>query len=222
MKKSALILGATGLVGRKLVHVLASMEEYSELRLLLRRPGGFTSPKVKEYVIDMDQMDIHKEIFEVDDLFCCLGTTIKKAGSQEAFRKVDYSYPVQAAKLGLEKGAKQFLVISSMGASKDSRFFYSRVKGELEETLSEFPYETTSIFRPSLLLGEREEFRVGEKIAEWITRPFSAILSGKLVKYAPVQGHIVAKAMAKTALETNRGLQVIESDQIVRLGNMEV
>ncbi|WP_043933514.1 oxidoreductase [Bacillus sp. EB01] len=218
MKRSALILGATGLVGKQLVHVLSSMDEYSELRLMVRRTGGFTNPKIKEYIIDMNEMNQHPELFQVDDIFCCLGTTIKKAGSQEAFRKVDYTYPIEAARLGIEYGAKHYLVISSMGASKDSPFFYSRVKGELEETLAGLPFKSVSIFRPSLLVGEREEFRFGEKLAEWVYRPFAGILPGKLKKYAPVEGRVVAASMAITAIKLKSGVRIIESDEIAGLG----
>ena len=153
---------------------------------------------------------------QVDDVYCCLGTTIKKAGSQEAFKKVDHTLVVTVAGLMKKHGAEQFPVISAMGANKDSKVFYNRVKGEMEAALQELGYPCLRIIRPSLLLGPREEFRLGEKLAVILTPLLKPILLGSLKKYRPVEAEKVAQFMVKVAREKSVvGVHVYESDVIV-------
>lgn len=123
MERKALVLGATGLVGGHLVGKLAEGDEYSEIRIITRRETGLVHPKIKETVLDLENMDSHQEEFSADDIFCCLGTTMKKAGSKEVFKSVDYSLPLLAGKLGLREGAKRFFVISSKGGKQEIGFF---------------------------------------------------------------------------------------------------
>jgi hypothetical protein len=134
---------------------------------LARRPvpDDLTSPKLRVAIVDFDRLAVCGELFAVNQIFCALGTTIKRAGSQDAFRRVDFEYPLAAAKLGVEHGARHFLLVSALGASAQSRIFYNRVKGQLEDALRTLPYRSVTIVRPSLLLGERREFRLGEVIA---------------------------------------------------------
>ena len=162
--RTALLLGATGLVGGHVLDLLLASPRYSRVRVLGRRRLARTDAKLDSQEIDFDRLARHAELFRVDDVFCCLGTTIAKAGSQEAFRRVDLSYVVEAASLASEAGAEQFLVVSAVGADPDSRVFYNRVKGEMEAGVKRLPFRAVWILRPSLLLGEREEFRLGEKV----------------------------------------------------------
>ncbi|KAA0547499.1 oxidoreductase [Bacillus sp. BGMRC 2118] len=214
MEKKALVIGATGLVGKSLVHKLLNEESYSKVTILVRKDSSIQHPKLHSVKVDFDQLEDWKEEFAVDDVFCCIGTTIKKAGSQEAFRKVDYDYPIQAALLAKSEGADQYLVISSMGASDKSPFFYSRVKGELEEKLKDLSFAALHIFRPSLLLGNREEFRLGEKAAEKISRVLPFLFFGRMSKYKPISAETVVGAMVKTARLNKKGIHIYESSVI--------
>lgn len=221
MDRTALVLGGTGLVGSGLVRILEGMEEYSAIVVMGRRPLGQGGKKVREVIADMGSLKGYSGEFKVDDIFCCLGTTIKKAGSKDSFRKVDFDMPVEAARLGSMNGVKNFLVISSMGADKNSVFFYSRVKSEMEEAVKKFPFNAIHIFRPSLLLGERNEFRLGEKLAEWFAKPFSAILPENMKTSFPMPSSTVARAMAKAALLDSNGVSIHESGDIRVLGKKD-
>ena len=178
---------------------------------LTRRPlAEPASPKLDTHVVDFDHLDADAEPLAVDQILCALGTTIKDAGSQEAFRRVDFDYPVAAAKLGLERGATHFLLVSALGANADSRIFYSRVKGEVENALRTLGYRSITIVRPSLLLGNRDQPRVGEEIG----RRVGFLAPGK---YRPVQARDVAFALVDAARADQPGLRIIESDEIRRI-----
>ncbi|MGG3915208.1 NAD-dependent epimerase/dehydratase family protein [Bacillus sp. es.034] len=217
MSKVALIAGATGLVGSYLVDILLKSPEYTKVISFVRRDSGVKHEKLDERIISFDGMKLlpHEEI---DDVFCCLGTTIKKAKTKHAFKKVDYEYPVQLGKLGKAHGAKQYLVISSIGASPESPFFYSKVKGNLEKELKELLYPSLHIFRPSLLLGERQEFRFGEKAGEIFSRAVRPVMVGRLKRYRSIQGKQVAYGMYRAAVGTfNQEVIIHESEQIQEL-----
>jgi uncharacterized protein YbjT (DUF2867 family) len=215
--KTALIAGATGLVGSALVAELLADANYGRVVALVRRPLTITHPKLVQVTVDFDRLDQYQDALQGDDLFCCLGTTIKKAGSQAAFRRVDYDYPLQLGRLARQQGVRQFLVVSALGASPRSRVFYNRVKGELEEALADLGLPALHIFRPSLLLGERSEQRPGERIAIALSRPLTPLLVGPLRKYRPIAAAAVARAMRRVALRAERGVHAYESDQIARL-----
>jgi uncharacterized protein YbjT (DUF2867 family) len=149
------------------------------------------------------------DLFAVDQIFCALGTTIKQAGSQEAFRRVDFEYALAAAKLGVEHGAQDFLLVSALGASAKSRIFYNRVKGELEDALRTLPYRSVTIVRPSLLLGDRAQFRLGEQVG----RRIGWLVPGR---YKPVSARRVAAALANAARDVTPGMRIIESNEIAR------
>ncbi|HZW83835.1 MAG TPA: NAD-dependent epimerase/dehydratase family protein, partial [Candidatus Deferrimicrobium sp.] len=135
--KSALLVGASGLVGGELLRCILNGQEYSKVLILVRKPLGIKNPKLEERVIEFEDLERYKDCFKVEDVFCCLGTTIKSAGSQEAFRKVDVDYPLEMARLAKEMQVKKFLIISSMGANHKTSIFYSRMKGLLELKLKE-------------------------------------------------------------------------------------
>lgn len=211
--KSALVAGATGLTGNDLLNKLLEDDYYQTVYLLLRKPSGLQHERVKELVVDFDEFN-EEEIPTVDDVYCCLGTTMKKAGSKSAFRKVDYHYPLKIAQITLQKGAQQYLLVSSLGANKKSRFFYNCVKGEVEEAIAAAGFKTLHIFRPSILLGPRQEKRSGERIGQIIMRLISPLLIGSLKKYRPIESKTVAQSMLKIAKKELSGSFIFESDKI--------
>ncbi|MEH6996293.1 oxidoreductase [Neobacillus drentensis] len=213
-KKSALVLGATGLIGKELVKVLDESDQYEKIKLLVRRPIELESKVCEEHIIDFNDLHKYQDLFQVSDVFCCLGTTIKQAKTKEAFRKVDYEYPVNAANLAKENGVEKFLIVSSMGADPKSLFFYSRVKGDLEATLTSLNLPSLHIFRPSLLLGERSEFRLGEKIAEKASGVINKLMVGPLRPYRGIQARKVAAAMAFVAQSKKKGNNIYLSHEM--------
>ncbi|MFS0777283.1 NAD(P)H-binding protein [Neobacillus sp. 3P2-tot-E-2] len=213
-KKTALVLGATGLIGKELVKILSENGHYQKVHLLVRRPIQVESEICEVHIIDFDKLNQYNELFKVTDVFCCLGTTIKVAKTKEAFRKVDYQYPIEAAKIAKKYGAKKYFIVSSMGADTKSLFFYSRVKGEVEETLINLNIPSLHIFRPSLLLGKREEFRLGEKFAEKASVVLNKIMIGPLRPYRGIQARKVAAAMAVVAQSDIKGKHIYLSHEI--------
>jgi uncharacterized protein YbjT (DUF2867 family) len=211
-ERAALLLGATGLVGGHCLERLLAEPAYTRVVAPVRRPLARQHPKLEAPIVDFDRLVGHAEIFAVDDVFCCLGTTIRAAGSQDAFRKVDLVYVHDAARLAAEQGARQFLLVSAIGADPTSRVFYSRVKGEAEMAVQGLPFRRVVIARPSLLLGDRAEFRLGERVAEWVTVPLAPLLRGPLAKYRPIEARAVAAALVRLALEAGSGVRVVESD----------
>jgi uncharacterized protein YbjT (DUF2867 family) len=215
--RSALLLGATGLVGRNCLDLLLSDPAYGRVLVIARKAAVREDPKLRWFTTDLSELRQCGRLLGVDDVFCCLGSTIRAAGSREAFRNVDFGYVVDAAQAAAENGARQLLLISALGANPKSRVFYSRVKGEAEEAIRELPFRGTQIFRPSLLLGEREQFRLGERIAALALPPLSFLLVGPARKYRPVKASAVAAAMLRVAVAEPSGVNVFESDRIAVL-----
>ncbi|MBJ6119390.1 oxidoreductase [Pontibacter sp. BT310] len=215
--RNALIVGASGLVGGHCLRLLLASERYSQVISVGRRDLPLIHPKLDQKVIDFDNLKKYGAELAADDVYCCLGTTIKKAGSKENFYKVDYTYVVELAKLASAKNAAQFLVVSSMGADAGSMIFYNKVKGEMERDVQDLNFRTVHIFRPSLLLGEREEERTGEELASKIMKPLSGLMVGPLSKYKPILGEDVAKAMLYAASQNQGGTQIYPSDKIAKM-----
>jgi uncharacterized protein YbjT (DUF2867 family) len=209
--RSVLIAGATGLVGRDCLRQLEVDAGVSRIVAITRRPLTGVSSKVEVHVVNFENLEAHRALFSVDQVFCALGTTIKTAGSEAAFRHVDYDFPVAIARLGREQGATHFLLVSAIGASARSRFFYNRVKGDVEDVIRTLGYRSVTIVRPSLLLGERAEFRLGERIA---------MLVADIVpkKYRPVEARDVAAELVDAARADTPGFHVIENSEIRRTG----
>lgn len=214
--RTALIVGATGLIGGYCLQALLSDPCYREITALVRKPILTDYKKLKIITTEFrDGLATELSSLQVDDVYCCLGTTIKKAGSQKAFKEVDFSLVITLAELMKDQGAEQFLVISSMGADPKSRIFYNRVKGEMEEALRQLAYPCLRIIRPSLLLGQRKEFRPGEKLAILLTPLLRPLLVGSLKKYRPVEAEKVAGFMVKIArVEPISGIYEYDSDMI--------
>ncbi|WP_100374274.1 oxidoreductase [Bacillus sp. FJAT-45037] len=218
MERKALVIGATGLVGKQLVKQLLEAKEYSEVHVFVRRPIDQQHEKQTVHIVNFDQIS-KSEFPHVDDIFICIGTTIKQAKSKKAFRKVDFDYPVSIATYAKEKGASRLLVISAIGANAESNVFYSRIKGEMEEAIKKIGYPHVDIFRPSLLLGDRPEFRLGEKMGEYGMILFRPFLLGPLSKYRAIKDKTVARAMYQRAIsEDRKSVTVIESVHIQKLG----
>jgi uncharacterized protein YbjT (DUF2867 family) len=212
--KKALIAGATGLVGNELLHILLEAKEYESVTAIVRRPLSISHPKLKEVLIDYDQLDKYEKDLKADDVFCCLGTTIKKAKTKEAMKKIDADYPLALARVTQKGGAEHFLLISSMNANPHSNIWYSQMKGRLEEGLSTIPFETISILRPSLLLGKRNEFRLGERIAATLFQVVSFLFVGPLLKVKAIEGRQVAQSMFDIAQNKRTGVIIYPSDQL--------
>lgn len=206
--KTALVLGATGLIGDLLTHLLTESARYDTVKVLVRNSLTWKHPRMQEVLFDFERPN--GLLTQADDVFCCLGTTMKKAGSKEAFRKVDYQYPMDIARRALENGAKQFAIVTSMGADPESSFFYNRVKGEVERDLTAMRFPALLIFRPSLLLGNRRnDNRLGERLAEGAMRLLSPLIPAK---YKGIEAAKVATAMLTTAQQDLTGSHVYESD----------
>jgi uncharacterized protein YbjT (DUF2867 family) len=169
-------------------------------------------------VVDFDRLADVGDFPRVHDVFCCLGTTIKRAGSEDAFRKVDLTYVVELARMAVRHRASQFLLVTALGADPRSRVFYNRVKGEVEDAVRRLQFDGIQIFRPSLLLGARTQSRPAERIAVMLSPLVGWMLRGPLARYRPIKAATVARAMVRIAREAPRGSHVYESDVIRRLG----
>lgn len=211
--RDVLLVGATGLVGRACLRLLLKDAAFDRVVVPTRRPlppellHGVPDDTLDERVIDFRRLRDHTDLTDVDEVICALGTTIKKAGSKEAFREVDYRYPLVIAESALEQGARGFRIVSAMGADSKSIFFYNRVKGDLEAELRKMSFDGLTILRPSLLLGERDEFRLGEEIAKRLTFVIPP-------KHKPIAAEEVAAALVRAARSGRRGVDVVESRNI--------
>ena len=214
MAKTALIAGSTGLVGGHLLKLLIESTEYNRVIALVRNPIDAESDKLEVLQVNFDDLENELNGVQADDVFCCLGTTMKKAGSKEKFKKVDLKYPVDIGRQALAYGASTYLLISAIGADTGSSFFYNQVKGEVEEQVGRLGYNSVHIFRPSLLLGGREETRIGEKIAETFTKALGFLFIGPLKKYKGIEASKVANAMFEMAQHHSQGIRIYESDDL--------
>lgn len=211
----AVVAGATGLIGSFLVRELAGDADFTEVIALTRREKENTD-KVRWQTVDYESDTQLKEAARnADVVFCCLGTTMKKAGSKNAFLKVDYEYVNNLAEAASVNAVRQFSVISAMGADEKSKIFYNHVKGRMEKSLSELNFDQLTIFRPSLLLGPREEDRTGEKIGIFFGKLFAPLLFGSLKKYHPIHAEDIARAMCREAKKSVPGKQVLTYREIV-------
>jgi uncharacterized protein YbjT (DUF2867 family) len=217
MNRTALLAGATGLVGSHVLQLLLADATWTHVVTVGRGATPQRHDKLEQRVLDLGAVEAVGDLPHADDVFCCLGTTIKQARSQEAFRRVDHDFVVGLARAGLRigGGATQFLLVSAVGADPESRVFYSRVKGETEADVRKLPYRAVQIFRPSLLLGERAEFRLGERIAMLAAPLMALFLPGRLRRYRPIQAAVVAHAMVNIARQAPRGPNVFEYNAIV-------
>lgn len=210
MQKTALLAGATGLIGAALLPLLLADARYAKVVVVGRRPVALAHPKLVQVVTELGDLESHRLQLIADDVYCCLGTTRQQAGSKEAFYQVDFLYVVQLAALAASNFAGQFLVVSSIGADAGSRVYYSRVKGEMEAAVGARPFRALHVFRPSLLLGQRAHPRLGERIGAAALALAGPLLRGGWAKYRPVAAAAVAAAMLRAAHTDATGLRVHE------------
>ncbi|MFO1407895.1 MAG: NAD(P)H-binding protein [Steroidobacteraceae bacterium] len=210
-KRTALIAGATGLVGSELLKLLIASDAYHKVLVLTRRELGLRTrhPKLRQVLVDFGRLEQHREDLRADHVYCTLGTTIAKAGSQAEFVKVDLDYPLRLARVTLAEGARHFSIVTALGSSRSSPFFYSRVKGEVEAELEAMDWPSLAVVRPSVIAGERAERRPAEK------------LSQALLRYAPalwrsVPAADIAACMVDVALREPEGVLEVDSKDIPR------
>lgn len=214
VSRSVLLLGASGLVGGECLRLLSNDDAFDRVVVLTRRPLDSTvvSPKIEAHVVNFDHLTAAARFFAVDQIICALGTTMSEAGSRRRFRTIDLLYPLTAAHLGIERKASHFLLVSAHGASVRSPFFYNRIKGELEAGVSELPYRSLTIARPSVLLGTRERPRTAERVA-------GALLFLAPSKVRPIKASDVALALVGRAVLDEPGRRVLGSAELRRLAN---
>lgn len=208
MSRTTVLAGATGLVGDALLRQLAGRPEYAELRVLGRRPPAVEAGHIRFAATDFGDFASLGATLAADDVFCCLGTTIRKAGSEAAFERVDYHMVVDLARAAHKAGARRFVVVSAAGAALKSPAFYSRVKARMEQAVADVPFEAVHILRPSLLLGHRKEWRPAEWLAQQVAPLLARFLIGPARKYRPIAADDVARAMIALALRGRTGVHV--------------
>ncbi len=213
---SVLLLGATGLVGGECLKLLVTRDDYRRIVVPVRSPLQDTprDSRVEVHTIDFERIGDFASLFAVDHVISCLGTTIAKAGSRERFRRVDFDYAYETARRAAGEGASHLLLVTAMGADASSRIFYNRVKGDLEEAVRGLPFRSVSIFRPSIILGDRRESRAGESAGKVLAALFGFAIPSR---YKPVAARDIARAMLAVARESPPGIRIVESDAIRRI-----
>lgn len=208
VQRKALVLGASGLTGSYLLEILLDSEQYSQVTVYVRRPLGISHPKLVEEIVNFETIQTW---VDVDDVYCCLGATIKSVKTREAFTLVDFEAPLRIAQLQLLVGSKRFLVVSATGANARSSIFYNRTKGKLEDALKQLNYSSIYIFQPSFILGPRKESRWLEEIGIFIALKAIPIMRGKFKKYIPVHAKAIARSMVYQATNSKTGIYTIPS-----------
>ncbi len=216
IKKTAIILGATGLTGSILLEKLLEDDRYRKIKIFTRKRVEKKHPKIQEYLIDLFELEKLSDLFEGDEVFCCVGSTQKKTPDKDIYRKVDFGIPAIAAKLSKQNKISTFVVISALGAKEDSRIFYNRTKGEMEGAVLEQKIPKTYIFQPSLIAGDREESRPMEAIWKKVMKVGDYFLHGKLKKYQSIHPETIVKAMIYVANKGHNNVR-IESNEIKKL-----
>lgn len=216
--KTAVLAGASGLIGKQLMYKLLESTFYQKVIVLVRKEIPIKHPKIEQLILDFDNLARYQEQLKGDDFFCCLGTTLKKAGSKEAFYKVDFIYCLELGKIASQNHAKSFNLVSAIGSDANSSIYYSKVKGELEQALSDLHFSQLNFFQPSILVGNRHEFRMGERIGIGIAQIISPLMFGGLHKYKPIHAAQVANAMMNAAQKmANKRVARYEFEQMMEL-----
>ncbi|WGF93545.1 NAD(P)H-binding protein [Aequorivita marisscotiae] len=212
--KTAIILGATGLTGGILLEKLLKDASFEKIKLFSRSSAKKHSPKIEEHLIDMFQLEDYSEAFKADVAFCCIGTTKAKTPDKEIYKKIDYGIPVTAAKLAKNNGIKTFIVISALGADENSSVFYNKTKGQMERDVLAENIENTYILQPSLIVGDRDENRLGEKVATFFMKSFGFLIPKK---YKMIKAETIAEAMLILA-KKEYSEKIITSEKIREIG----
>ncbi len=215
--KTALVIGATGLTGKHIVNLLLESDNYQSVVIFSRRALGIDNPKLLTHIVDFDRMSDWSDLIKGDDIFSAMGTTIKQAGSKEAFYKVDYTYPANFIEIAANNGAARLFLISAPGVSTKSPVFYNRVKAQLEEYINTLNLEMKVYFRPSVIYGDREESRFAEKLGEHLLSFSSRWIPG-MKKFKPISGKELARAIVKCAIaDLSSGEHIFEWSEIFEI-----
>lgn len=218
MERTAILAGASGLIGEALLSELLIDPYFEKIKIVVRKEIFLTHPKLQQIVVDFDKLSKYSEEIKGDVAFCTLGTTIKKAGSKEAFSKVDYTYVLNFAEIVKRSGTDRFIIVSSLGVTESGGNFYLTIKRDVENSLKKMKFRSLIIVRPSMLLGKRKEFRLGEIIGKVIMKMVSFLFIGKLKKYKAIHSSTVANAMLKLSKTELEGVSVFESDRLQEIG----
>ena len=215
--KTAIVVGATGLVGGYITQKLLEDDRYKKVKVFVRKSVRISNPKLEEHLINFEKISEWRDQLVGDELYSALGTTIKKAGSKDAQYKIDFTYQYEIARAASENGIKKLLLVSSAGANYKSGNFYLRTKGKLDEAVQQLAFERSLIFRPSILMGERSEKRLGESIGIKIAGTITKIIPA-LKKYRPIEASRVAEAMIKSANQNlTDKIRIYQSEEIFEI-----
>ena len=219
--KTALVIGATSLVGDNCIQLLLEHKAYQKVIVLSAEPLKLQHERLEVHQVAFDKLSEYRSLIKADDVFCCSGISIKREKGKGAFYKLDYNHAYQIAKAAVEDGANQFLLASSLAADPNSLLFYARVKGELEVAIKRLPYWAIHVFRPSVLLEERPKNNWGEALANRLASGFENLTGSSISKYRPIEAEIVAKAMVEGAQRLEEGIFIYESGYLQKLAEKE-
>ena len=220
MKKSAIILGATGLTGRYVLDELLNNSEYNKIIVFSRRPLEIKNEKLDVIECDLLNLEEQKEYFRADEVYVCIGTTNNKTPNKKLYRDIDFGIPVTAAQLCRENRIDNIAVISSLGANSKSSVFYTKTKGEMEESVIEMEIPNTYLLRPAMIMGPRKDRRVGETLGKMIIFIINPLLKGALKKYKGIHAETIAKAMVNLCNGKSNLKEIIESDKIWEIAEL--
>jgi uncharacterized protein YbjT (DUF2867 family) len=216
--KTAIVIGATGLVGTALVEALLKDSRFEKVKIFVRRATNMVSDKLEHHIVNFDKPDQWKKLVTGDVLYSAMGTTLRVAGSKEAQYTIDYTYQYEVAKMAAANGVEQYVLVSAAGSSPDSKIFYSRIKGELERDIMKLPFETIHIIRPGMLAGHRAEARTGEGIGIGVMTVLSKIPG--LGSLKPIQGTEVARAMINATFRQVTGIHSYSLGKVIKLAKL--
>ena len=214
MSNKAIIAGASGLIGSKLLNILLNEPAYDEVLILVRKVLPIEHQKLVQLVIDFDKLDEYAASITGHAIFCCLGSTRKKTPDLVAYRKIDHDYPVKLAQLGKQNGVGQYHLVSSLGANSKSSSFYLKMKGETEDDIQQVGLKCLHIYEPSFLTGDRTEHRPVERKTSVLMKLIDPLLIGGLKKYRSIPAQTVAQAMFNESIKNEEGVFILPSDKI--------
>ena len=217
--KTALIFGSSGLVGSHLLSLIIKNNNYNKIKLFIRSETTISNYKIEIIKTDFNNIENHKDSIIGDDCFFCIGTTRKNTPRKNDYIKVEYNLPVEVAKIAKKNSINSFTYVSSLGANPNASGLYLKNKGQAEEALKKLNFPKLFIMRPSILLGNRKENRIGEKIGIFVMKSFSPLFLGKMKKYKPIKVENVALAMMRIA-DNNYKKTIFESDEIIETSNL--
>ena len=216
----AIVIGATGLIGSSLVDQLITNPSFTKVTAIVRKKSRLKNPKLTELVVDFENLAQYADELKADVVFCAIGTTKSKTPNQDQYKKIDYQYPLDLARIAFRNGATQYHLVSAMGADANSSIFYTKLKGEVERDLKTIPYPSIFIYQPSLLNGHRKESRPMEKILNGVMSVLNPLMIGELKQYRSIKIEAVASAMIKQALKAQQGIFTYTSDEIQALSQI--